>query len=32
VLLSKDDCTVEQLLDDDDVLQEFKNNNEKLIA
>lgn len=32
VLLGKKDCTVEKLLDDDDVLSEFKNSNEKLLA
>ena len=30
-LLSKPDCTVEKLLDDDDVLQEFKTQNQKLL-
>ena len=30
-LLSKPDCSVEKLLDDDDVLQEFKNQNNKLL-
>lgn len=32
-LLTKEGgCTVEELLNDDDVIQELKNNNEKLIA
>jgi len=30
-LLSKPSCTVEQLLDDEDILQEFRNHNEKLL-
>jgi len=30
-LLLKSDCTVERLLDDDDILQEFKAMNDKLI-
>jgi hypothetical protein len=29
--LNKKDCSVENLLDDDDLIQEFKNHNEKLI-
>jgi len=31
-LLGNKDCTVERLLDDDDVLSEFKNSNEKLLT
>ena len=31
-MLSKSDCTVEKLLDDEDVLQEFKSQNSKLLA
>jgi hypothetical protein len=30
-LLKDKDCSVEKLLEDDDILQEFKGNNEKLI-
>lgn len=30
-LLSKPDCTVEKLLNDEDVLQEFKTQNSKLL-
>lgn len=30
-LLSNPDCTVEKLLDDEDVLQEFKSQNSKLL-
>ena len=31
-LLNSDDCTVDKLLADDDILQEFKNLNDKLIS
>jgi len=31
-LLSKEDCSVEKLLDDEDLLTEFKNHNEKLLS
>ena len=31
-LVGKPECTVEKLLEDDDVLSEFKNGNEKLIS
>lgn len=31
-LLSKDDCTVEKLLDDEDIIQEFKTQNNKLLT
>ena len=31
-LLSKPDCTVEKLMDDEDILQEFKTQNNKLLT
>ena len=31
-MLSKSDCTVEKLLDDEDILQEFKSQNSKLLT
>ena len=30
-LLSKSDCSVEKLLDDEDIIQEFKTQNSKLL-
>lgn len=31
-LLAKANCSVEDLLEDDDILQEFRNHNEKLLT
>lgn len=31
LLAKKDQCTIEELLDDDDIIQEMRNGNEKLL-